>query len=319
VVSDAPSIDESYRALCASLPHELRPAARGLPHRLGLTKTPDGGWEEFVNLHPNRDLPIYAAEGVVLPAARQIGFLRAHHYGGFAWLLRDRLADGQVVPESELLALVPAFYRRWLGALEQAAGDRARVVDLVADVGERWQRGIAAERDQLRSGQVQAADYAALVRDKLRWIATPSTCLIAAAAPGDPAARAARARAFQRAYDLFLLGLQAVDDVNDEREDRALYGTDVAGALGCSSGALLRVAPKLVSRAAAVATNGGFGRLGSWLSAYARAISAWRRDGDPMSDELEAIAIAGAMEERIDDDIRREGQWDGQRGGTWRD
>jgi hypothetical protein len=299
-LAGAPSIDDSYQKLIASVPAGLRPLARRLPHRLGLARTPDGGWEEFVNLHPNRELPVYAAQastghadGLSLSSDRVVRFIRAHHYGGFSWLLRDRVADGQVDGDPSLRQLSDVLGQRWRAALEQATGDPALTGAVIDEVTERWLRGTARERAVLGAGSADPAAYAGVVRDKLRWIAAPSDCLLRAA--GSPA----RAHGFQRAHDLFLLGLQAIDDVNDQDEDRALYGTDMATALGCTAGALLRVAPKLVGRAAQVASEAGFSWLAFWLTAFARAIEPWHRGGDAMADELAAIAVAGAMEEGV--------------------
>jgi hypothetical protein len=296
------SVDASYEELVASLPTGLRGPARRLPHRLGVAHSPEGGWQEFVCLHPNRDLPLYAAEAagtITLPAAALLRYTRAHHVGGFTWLLRDRLADGQVVPDAVLLALSRELGNRWRHSLEDACGDAPLVRRVVGAVTHRWRRGTGRERALLREGGMSPALYAEVVRDKLRWISAASMCLVSCSAAG---AAEQRARAFLRAHDLFLLGLQAVDDVNDAAEDRALHGHDVAGALGCTAGALLRVAPKLVARASAEAAGAGFTRLALWLGTFARAISPLHREGDQLADELDAIAIAGEMEQGAEDD-----------------
>ena len=57
-----PWLDDSYAAVVEGLPGGLRGPARELLHRLGLVGTPDGGWQDYVKLHPNRELPVYAAE-----------------------------------------------------------------------------------------------------------------------------------------------------------------------------------------------------------------------------------------------------------------
>ena len=104
---------------------------------------------------------------------------------------------------------------------------------------------------------------------------------------------------FLHAHDLYLLGLQAIDDVIDMDQDRALHGSDVPSALHCSAGALVRAAPKLVQRAAATAAAGGFTWFATWLDAFARAISSWRLAGDALNDELDSIGIAGEIEDAI--------------------
>jgi len=298
-----PSVEETYAALQAWLPADLRPLAESLPWKLGLARSPDGGWSEFVGLHPNRALPVYAAEvddgdgAICLPPERLRLFVAAHHLGGFYWLLRDRLRDGQIGAAAErehLPELARAFGQRWREVLARATGDETLVDLLVRGATSRWRRGTELERRAAASGTVHPTQYAAYVRDKLAWIGAPSQGLILAC--GD----AARLGAFLRAHDLFMLALQVIDDVIDRDEDRALRGRDVPTALHCSPGALLRVAPKLAGQAAAVAQAGGFSWFSSWLDAFGDAIVAWRLEGDALADELEAIGIAGEMEELVD-------------------
>jgi hypothetical protein len=129
-----------------------------------------------------------------------------------------------------------------------------------------------------------------MVVDKLRWISSASVALLL------DSGQLERAQLFRRAYDLFVLALQCIDDVNDQKEDEALYGSSVPAALGCSSGTLMRAAPKLAARAAAVAAEGGFGRFATWLGVFARALGTWRPEGNPIADELGAIALAGELD-----------------------
>jgi hypothetical protein len=294
----APSIEDSYRTLVGTLRAPLRALAERLPWRLGLTKSPDGGWSDFVGLHPNRALPVYAAQApggrLGVGQADLFRYLRAHHYGGFTWLLHDRLEDGQVDdPEDELYELADVFERRWREALAIAAGDSGLSDQLCRRAGARWRRGTGAEHRLFADRSVRAPIYATVVREKLSWIAVPSQALLTS--DGD----VRRVRPFLRAHDLFMLGLQAVDDVVDAEQDRALRGGDLPGALGCSPGALMRVAPLLLRRAAAVAADGGFNWFATWLAAFGDAIVSWRLDGDRLGDELDAIGIAGEIEEAV--------------------
>ena len=294
----APSIEDSYRTLVGTLRAPLRALADRLPWRLGLTQSPDGDWSEFVGLHPNRALPLYAAQAssgrLGIPQGDLFRYLRAHHYGGFTWLLHDRLEDGQVSdPEDELYELADTFERRWREAVAIATGDSGLADQLCRRAGARWRRGTGAEQRLLAARSVRAPIYATVVREKLSWIAVPSQALLMT--DGD----AKRVRPFLRAHDLFMLGLQAVDDVVDADQDRALRGGDVPGALGCSHGALMRVAPLLVRRAAAIAADGGFKWFATWLDAFSNAIVSWRLDGDRLGDELDAIGIAGEIEEAV--------------------
>jgi len=302
LLAGAPGFDETYRWLVDGLPRRLRGPAQRLPWRLGLTKSPDGRWGEFVRLHPNRELPLYAAQapgGELGLTDGELGpFLRAHHLGAFAWLVRDRLEDGQIADGKgedgdHLLELADIFEQRWREAITDGTGSASLAEALFRRVTTRWQRGTRAEQRVLAAGSMRAPIYAVIVREKLGWIAAPSQALLQVS--GDPA----RMTAFLQAHDLYLAGLQALDDVIDAEEDRALRGADVPSALGCSAGALVRVAPKLLRRAAATAEAGAFTWFATWLGAFAGAISSWRMPGDPLGDELDSIGIAGEIDDAI--------------------
>lgn len=292
-----PTIEESYQTLVDTLPPSLRDLAERLPWRLGLTKSQDGVWSDFVGLHPNRELPVYAAQALDgalgMEEVDLNRYVRAHHIGGFCWLLRDRLEDGQADPDDALLELADVFDSRWREAVADATADTALAATLCERATTRWERGTRAERCLLGGGSLRPPIYASIVREKLSWIGVPSNALLQTQM--DPR----RAKPFRRAHDLFMLGLQAIDDVIDMKQDRALRGADVPGALRCSAGALIRTAPKLVQRASAVAADGGFTWFATWLGAFAGAIHAWRLDGDPFADELDAIGIAGEIEEAV--------------------
>lgn len=296
-----PSMNQSFRQLVAALPRAARPLARRLPHRLGLTAARDGQFEDFVTFEPNRNLPDFAVAGVagvtgaVSPDSELLRrFRRAHHYGAFFWLVRDRLADDQTAPDRELEQLGDLLFQHWALAMEEAARDVELARAVIGDATARWRVGTADEKRALRDRTITPAYHAATVTRKLDWITSAARMLLAAA--GEPE----RARLFQRAYDCFLLGLQCIDDVSDEAEDRTLRGCSVPEALGCSPGALLRAAPKLVSRAAGLASEGGFARLAAWMSTFSRAIEAWRLEGDPVAHEMEAIALIGQMGADLD-------------------
>jgi hypothetical protein len=297
-----PGFDETYRWLVDGLPPRLREPARRLPFRLGLTQSPDRPWSDFVHLHPNRELPLYAAQasgGQLALSPVELGnFLRAHHLGAFAWLVRDRLedgqiGDGQIEGGDHLLELAEVFEQRWREAIIEGTGHVLLAETLFRRATLRWQRGTRAEQSVLAGGSMRAPIYAAIVREKLAWIGAPSQALLHVS--GD----SRRLTPFLHAHDLYLVGLQALDDAFDAEEDRALRGTDVASALHCSVGALVRVAPKLVRRAAATAAAARFTWFATWLDAFADAISSWRLAGDARTDELDAIGIAGEIEEAI--------------------
>ncbi|WP_433936439.1 hypothetical protein AB3662_17325 [Sorangium cellulosum] len=293
----APSVDATYRALLPELPLPLREVAARLPHRLGLTASPDGTWEDFVELPPNRDLPFYAAEDPARPGALVVSeasldrYREAHHWAGVFGLVADRLADRQVAPDPALARLRAIFLRAWERALALATGDRRLARGAIADALAAWRRGVAAERRALALGALDPAAYAAITGQKLRWIAATSRCLVAAS--GDPA----RALLLQRAYDAFLFALQCRDDATDCAEDAAVRGTSIPAALGYPPGGLFRAAPKVARVAVALAEAGGFQRLASWIAAWARAVDARRAPGIPLQNELAGMIVAGAWEE----------------------
>ena len=294
---DVAKFDDTYRWLVGGLPARLRKPAQRLPWKLGLTQAPDGRWGDFVRLHPNRELPLYAAQGrggqLGLDADDLAHYVRAHHLGAFAWLVRDRVEDGQVETDDHLLELAEIFEQRWREAIIDGTGKVVLAETLFRRATLRWQRGTRAERTVLAAGSVRAPIYAAIVREKLAWIGAPSQALLQVSR--DPE----RLTAFLKAHDLYLVGLQAIDDVIDMDQDRALRGSDVPSALHCPPGALVRAAPKLVKRAAATATAGGFTWFAAWLDAFADAISSWRLAGDALGDELDSIGLAGEIEEAI--------------------
>ena len=293
-----PTIDESYATLVRSLPIALHPIARQLPWRLGLTSSRQGGWGYFVGLHPNRELPVYAAQaqgrgGLCLSEGALARYVRAHHLGGFTWLLRDRLEDGQVATDDQLLELSAIFGVAWRDALADATGNVTLSELVCRRACARWRRGTEAESRVLARGSLRPPIYAAVVREKLGWISAPAQALLADS--WDPR----RVTAFLHAHDLFLLGLQLIDDVVDARQDRELRGGDVPSAIGCSPGALVRAAPKLLEGAAVAAADGGFSWFAAWLEQFAHATRSWRIAGDALGDELDAIGIAGEIEQAI--------------------
>jgi len=290
------SIDGTFRDLTASLPESVQPVLSGLPHRLGLTSSAEGQFGDFVRLHPNRELPIYAAEdsssldGEQMSPDRVASFQRAHHLAAFYWLVRDRLADGQVTTDDKLAQACELLRQQWVETLTAATEDPGVAQYLIEEVTEDWERGVRDEKQTLRRGVTTPGVHGRMVVDKLRWISSASVALLL------DSGQLERAQLFRRAYDLFVLALQCIDDVNDQKEDEALYGSSVPAALGCSTGTLMRAAPKLAARAAAVAAEGGFGRFATWLGVFARALGTWRPEVNPIADELGAIALAGELD-----------------------
>ena len=221
----APGFDETYRWLVDGLPARLRQPAERLPWTLGLTQSPDGRWSDFVHLHPNRQLPLYAAQapdgelGVTavqlnpLPARPPPRRLRLAGAGSH----RRRAGRGR--------RSAPLSWPKFRAAL--ARGDRrghgGRPAGGCALPPRHGALGTGDARGTERAGGrfSAGADLRGIVREKLGWIGAPAQALLQAT--GDRR----RVNAFLHAHDLYLVGLQAIDDVIDMDEDRALRGADV--------------------------------------------------------------------------------------------
>ena len=230
------------------------------------------------------------------PRSTSVRYLRAHHLGGFTWLLRDRLEDGQVAEPTTSCSSWPrssigAGARRW----PTATGDAA-----LADAALPPRRRALAARDARRAARARARGRCARRSTRRScarsWAGSACRRRRCCWRSGDPR----RVTAFLHAHDLFLLGLQAIDDVIDAN----------AGS---------RAARRRRSeRARLLAGRAGAGRRRSWCSGRRRpprtAASPGSRPGSRRSrtrsapgastaialgDELDAIGIAGEIEEAV--------------------
>ena len=158
---------------------------------------------------------------------------------------------GRSATDDELLELADVFERRWREALvaRRPATPRWRTRS-AAGPPRAGGAGRAPRRRVLARGSLRSPIYAAVVREKLGWIGAPAQALLAdsrrsAARDGVPArARSVPARA-----------------ASDRRRDRCRSRIARCAAAtfrrrsGCSPGALVRAAPKLVQRAAVAAAR----------------------------------------------------------------
>ena len=150
------------RARC---PPRCAPLAERLPWRLGLTPSPRRRLGRLRRPAPEpRAAGLRrAGAGRQRSASREVDlarYLRAHHIGGFTWLLRDRLEDGQVADATTACSSWPrsssgAGARRWRTATgDAAAGGSAlppRGRALAARDGRREPRARARARCARRS------------------------------------------------------------------------------------------------------------------------------------------------------------------------
>ena len=300
-VPGVPSLEDSYSWLTASLPSRLAETARALPKRLGLGTAAEGGWTDFVGLHPNRELPLYAAQeidedtgGLCLSPAELHRFVRAHHVGGFAWLLRDRLADGQVPADEQLMELARRYTEGWRDALAEATGDAGldgggdgrRDGPLAPGHRRRAERRQSrdAEPGRLRrhgSGQAGLGGHAVTGPAALVWRGYPLARL-----PGG--ARSLSAWACKPSTMSSIAKRTVPVEAPTFRR-----GSD-ARPVHCfgSPPNWWRAPPSGPRRA-------GFSWIGGWLETFAHAIVAWRIDGDAVRDEMEAIGLASELEAAV--------------------
>lgn len=252
-----------------------RPAAApdDLPFRLGVVPSPGGTWDDFVRLAPNRDLPAFAAEwtdATPRPVApeRVALFSQAHRAAAAYFTVADRLADGQVPADADLLATRDRLRASWIDAFAEATGDRHAAEARAARDLSLWAAGVRRERVAAAAGAMTTAEYVAMTHLKLRVVSTVAGALV------DASGDARRALHLRAVYDVFLFALQCRDDAVDEAEDRRTRGASTADLLGLSAPALLCAAPPIVAWAAARAREASFTRLAAWMDDFAVAAAA---------------------------------------------
>ncbi len=300
-----PSIDDTFGALARRLPPPLAREADGLAHRLGLTTDPKGGFEDFVVMDPNRDLPRYASEDPRAPGASRLprasldAYRRAHHTAAVYGLIADRLADRQVRASATLVSLRDAVGAAWRDALASAVGSRRRAHALVGAALRSLDRGNRAERVALArarrrgKGTLSPIDYVLFTCHKLRWFGASSQGLLLAL--GEPG----RARALLRAYDTFSVALQCLDDALDDERDGAERGASFAFALGVPASGLSAATPALTARASSLASAAGFHELGRWLARVGETFADWPQPGDPAQNAEVVRTLVAASREAL--------------------
>lgn len=298
-------IDDTLASVALRMPKSLRGQTSRLAYRLGLTPAPEQGFEAFVVMAPNRDLPRYAAEatgepGVCrLPQSSLDQWRRAHHCAAVYGLISDRLDDGQVKKATVLVKLREAMLAAWKRELGHALGSPSRARALVNDALLALARGNAMEREALSvtqaegPGTLSARVYVETVRAKLRWFGVAGRGVLLSF--NEPE----RARALEDAYDTFSVGLQCLDDALDAEKDERLRGASFPAALGLPGGALLTASKVLFARSAELAARGSFHELSEWLSAMASRAGRAVVPGDALKNALGASVLIAAAKEVI--------------------
>jgi hypothetical protein len=287
-------IDQTYGAVVASLPAELRSVARSLPHALGLTADPNAGWAEFIRQPATRDLPGLAARGLGKSGGGRISaralelFRNAHHCAGFYGLLIDRLADGQVRPKPGMRDVRRSLLGAWTRALAEAMGDADAAHSAIAQALRAWARGVRAQRSLANGATLLPDAYVAMSRDRLLWTSTSTACLLGLAAPRE------QRLAFLVAYDRYILAMQCIDDARDAAEDERLLGASIPRALGLPASGLVRAATLLALEALFTAAAGGFEDFARSVLPLLVALETRRSSEAALEGDLAALALVEA-------------------------
>ncbi|MDO9018265.1 MAG: hypothetical protein Q8S73_23995 [Deltaproteobacteria bacterium] len=286
------SLDATWKQLRRRLPPTLASGADDLPAQLGLTRSGEG-WDAFLRTAPNRDLPLFALDGVegdpdTLTRESRARYTEAHHLAAMFGLVADRLEDAQVEKAPSLVAFRQYFLREWAAVLSAACGSAEFARGAIARDLRLWRRASAVERSAFVSGQLSVDAYARLTESKLRWVSTSSAVLL------HTHTDARRGEAFVAANALFLRALQCRDDAFDEAEDRHTRGRSFPEMIGLPAGGFVRAAVSLVGQAAVVARAARFGALADWLERYVTEIDVRLPGGHPLQDEMAGMIIADA-------------------------
>lgn len=302
-----PAIDDSFSVLVASLPDHLRAETVQLPYHLGLTREPNGKWEDFVVMDPNRDLPRYAAESPDMPGHSRLhpdellGYRRAHHFAAIHGLLDDRLTDAQVPATNALLGLRLEARRAWFQALSTATRSPRRARAVIGAALRATAMGNRQEQHALELGRchphevtLSSVEYVSFICQKLRWFGASAHALLLSL--NEPK----RARALREAYDTFSVALQCIDDARDADRDLETRGANFPNALGFPPSGLLAAAPGLVRMASARAAAAHFHELSAWLARVAGTFEQWSIPGNGLQNALVATILHSAMNEVYD-------------------
>jgi hypothetical protein len=206
-------IDELYGGFTSSLPSDLQPLARALPHVLGLAPTPGAHWSEVFS-HP----VTLAAPSLVAEALPRAGpelvrrAVLAHALSVIEAFGHDRVADGQVRRSPELHALLEHLRTARDSVLERIQPGAAR---LARAADQETRDAIADEHELLsRVGAATFGDYHRLSLAK-QAVGFPASVALATAS----GATESQLEEIKRTLRGVWLGLQFEDDAVDWEDD----------------------------------------------------------------------------------------------------
>ena len=206
-------IDELYGGFVSSLPSDLEPLARALPHVLGLAPAVGIRWSEVFNHPVTLGAPALIADG--LPRAQPELVRRAvlgHTLSVIEAFGHDRVADGQVQRSPELLALLEHLRKARDSIIEQVlpgGAMLARAADHETRAAIREEHALLAE-----VGAASFADYHRISLAK-QAVGFPASIALGRAA----GATESQIEEITRALRGVWLGLQFEDDAVDWEDD----------------------------------------------------------------------------------------------------
>lgn len=279
------SVDETFEHVLTRLSPDVAALAQHLPFRLGLVDRPDGKWSDFTKFEVVNALPAMCNAQSVDPAP----FVMAHQSIGFFFALVDRVADGQVVQDDDLLRVRGELREVAISKLGEAIGsvDTARSDMVVLDA--RFAASVREERRAFRCKHWTPRGYALAVADKTSWMEHASVRLLEHAGAFKGAA------ALRRAQRLLILSLQLFDDATDCEEDRDLRGSSIPALLGHSRTTTLMTARLLGRRAGVAFAECGMDRVVIWLHEWAMLMAASPLEATPVLHAMGALVLEEAL------------------------
>ncbi len=212
------SIDALYDGFVASLPPALRPLARRLPHALRLAPLKGARWRDVFNHEVTLGAPWMIAEAFPkATTARAHGATLAHALAIIEAFGSDRVADGQVPGDPELLCLLEhiRFARnRALARVNSGAEADMWAADKTTHA------SILEERSVLAAAMpIDFAEYERISLGK-QAVGFPASRALAGAIGASPQT----VREIDQLLEGVWLGLQFEDDVFDWEDDFRVGG-----------------------------------------------------------------------------------------------
>lgn len=249
-------LPETYKKIIAQLPGHLKEEATTLPFRIGISKNPTGGWEDYLSLKFLYDLPYYIAQDYALNQPEIETIRLANLAGCLHCLCLDKLADNQAQSDSKMDTIIDGLKTVWIKNLRIVSNNDPSVNSLIDSALRKWKKGVCWEKRVLsQKKMISLPRYKYIIRLKSRWIAVASIWTLKWSKNIHVIAE------FLKCFDFILYGLQYRDDALDHLEDRFIYGSSYPDILGQTPAALVGAARMLLLKAAKIAQINNFTSL----------------------------------------------------------